>query len=176
MISQEYLKERLHYDPATGVFTWKPRENNIKAWNERRAGTEAGNVNTHKSGYTAVSIRINYKSYLASRLAWLYMTGAWPNECIDHINHDSTDNRFANLREATRRENSRNQSKARDNTSGITGVYWHKPRCKWYVRIKAGGKHLYGGLFESLEDAVARRKELEVLHDFHANHGAPRAA
>ena len=90
---------------------------------------------------------------------------------IDHINHISTDNRWVNLRVVSQADNTKNASKRRDNTSGVTGVIWHKATSKWQVSIDAARKRVYGGLFDSFEDAVAKRKELELKYGFHPNHG-----
>ena len=111
-LTQEKLKTLLNYNPETGIFTWKKRNQNI-----------SGTINN--KGY--VVIQINNKIYLAHRLAWLYMTGLWPKNDIDHFNQVRTDNRFFNLREATRKENCQNVHKPHpNNSSGYLGVYWNK--------------------------------------------------
>ena len=57
------------------------------------------------------------------------------------------------------------------NTSGVTGVYWHKGANKWVSRITSGGEHVYLGSFSWLDDAVAARKAAELDHLYHENHG-----
>ena len=91
-ITQEELKQLIHYDPNTGIFTWKPRQD--KRWDARFANKTAGT--RHRDGYIAIKIR--EKVWLAHRLAWFYMTGAWPESFIGHINDDKTDNRWENLK------------------------------------------------------------------------------
>jgi len=84
---------------------------------------------------------------------------------IDHINGDRLDNRKSNLRLATPAENQRNRTKlASNNTSGVTGVYWHISREKWRAVIKCGGKGIHLGDFTSFEDAVAVRKQAEKTY------------
>jgi len=172
-LDQTYLKQRLEYEPSTGELTWKYYEKHGKKWNNRFAGGAAGSVKARKSGYRNVRVVIDGKDYVSSRLIWLYMTGSWPVGQVDHIDHNPMNNRWANLREVTAAENMKNLSMTKSNTSGVTGVYWHKRGGKWGVTIDVRGKRLHGGLFAEFEDAVARRKELEALHDFHSNHGKP---
>ena len=173
-LDQAYLKQRLDYDPSTGALTWKYYEHGgarDALWNARFAEVEAGSIHSETGGYRRVLVSIDDKPYTASRLIWLYMTGSWPAGQVDHIDHDPTNNRWANLREVTFADNMKNRSKPRNNTSGVAGVCWIKQNSKWQARIRAGGKSVSGGCFEAFEDAVARRKELEVLHGFHSNHG-----
>ena len=78
-LTQEYLKSILSYDPETGVFTWKERQDVERPaqWNSRYAGEEAGCE--YKNGNTFYRcIGINFKYHAAHRLAWLYVMGDWP--------------------------------------------------------------------------------------------------
>ena len=112
MITQEYLKSVLSYDPETGIFTWKYRQGLIGkkiSWNTRYSEKQAGTIDP--VGY--LGIAIEYKRYYAHRLAWLYMTGELPKKYIDHLNGNKSDNRFLNLREATNSENQQNQKRAK---------------------------------------------------------------
>ena len=162
-ITQKELKEVLHYDADSGVFTWlASRGNSVKA------GGVAGCLD--KYGYRV--IQINGKLYLGHRLVFLYMTGKFPPDEVDHINHEPSDNRFVNLRHATRVENSRNRSMNSNNTSGFTGVYWHERTSKWRVRVRVNGKDKHLGLFTDMDDAIIARKKANVENEFHANHGA----
>jgi hypothetical protein len=113
MITQKQLKELLSYDSNTGVFTWIK-----KTSNRAPVGNVAGYLN--HDGY--VYIKINNKIYSAHRLAWLFTNKAYPENMIDHINGNRSDNRICNLREATRVENAYNQKKQKNNTSGVKGV------------------------------------------------------
>ena len=93
------LKGCLHYDPLTGVFTWKYTINR-----NAKKGQIAGRKN---SGY--IEISIDGVKYLAHRLAWYYMTGEWP-DVIDHDNRIKDDNRWVNLKNGSHASNSRNQN------------------------------------------------------------------
>lgn len=162
-ITQERLKELLLYNKHTGKFTWASKPN-------RRIsiGSEAGNV----SGYRYRVIRIDGKTNLAHRLAWLYETGSFPDHDIDHINHDRSDNRICNLRAATRAENCRNRGYSPRNTSGHIGVAYDKARDKWTSRLFFNGKQVHFGRHETKSNAVCARKNAEKEYGFHENHGS----
>jgi len=169
---QAYLKERLHYDPTTGVFTWRACADRTKQWNSKHAGKRAGSVRPGEASYKRRCISIDRVVRPESRLAWLYMTGEWPEHTIDHINHDALDNRWSNLRDVEQIDNMHNQTNRKSNTSGVLGVGWVKKRGAWQARIGVLGGRVYGGCFKTFEEAVAKRKELEKTYDFHPNHGA----
>lgn len=173
-LDHSYLKERLHYDPSTGVFIWNAHATLPKKWNTRYAGTPAGWVHASLRGYRKITISLRKTHYLASRLAWFYVTGSWPSDQLDHINHDSLDNRFENLREVSNAENSKNRAREVRNKSGVAGVRFRKHVGKWECSIGVDGRAIHGGRFATLEEAVAERKELEKTYGFHPNHGAPR--
>jgi len=110
MITQQELKELLHYNPETGIFTRKTKVNRNKV-----IGSIAGTTDFH--GYVAIAI--DGKKYKAHRLAWLYMYGKFPDNCIDHINNITTDNRIVNLRDATLSQNQCNKKINVNNSSGV---------------------------------------------------------
>ena len=143
ILTQEELKEQLHYNPETGIFTW------CKSWKV------AGSINGH--GY--LQIKIGKNNYQLHRLAWIFMTGINSPMQIDHINNNRSDNRWCNLREATHNQNCQNSSLRYDNTSGYKGVGWHKGCKKWQARCFINGKRKHLGLFESAELAFIAYKE-----------------
>jgi len=162
-ITQSQLKEQLHYNPDTGIFT-----NRVYRSGRALKGAIAGHIcNTH--GY--VIIKINEKRYQAHRLAWLYMYGNFPKDDIDHINHNRADNQIVNIRAVSRQENLRNKSKSKNNTSGVIGVSWSKNAKKWYAKIAVFYKQIHLGYFTDKSDAVNARKEAEKQYGFHKNHG-----
>ena len=154
-LTAEKLRELLHYDPETGIFTWKVSTSN---------GVKVGDITGCPSGPGYLGIRLQRRLHSAHRLAWLYVYGRWPKGQIDHINRNRTDNRICNLREVSHKQNNQNRSKAGNNTSGHTGVVWHKQRSKWQATIKHNQKNVSLGLFTNLEDAVAARKAAEKLY------------
>lgn len=161
-ITQKQLKKLLYYTPHTGTFTRLISTSNVV-----KVGDIAGCLNAQKY----YSIRINKKSYLCHRLAWLYIYGYFPKNQIDHINHNRGDNRICNLREVTMQENKRNSPIPSNNTSGTIGVYWHKQRQKWLASIKVNKKQLSLGIYKNKEDAIKARKHAEKIYKFHKNHG-----
>jgi hypothetical protein len=136
MLTQERLMAVLVYDPSTGVFAWSaPRP---KVW----VGKHAGGLN--EDGYR--KIRIDGRKYFAHRLAFLYMLGQWPVAEVDHKNGFRDDNRWTNLREATRSENNRNASRRGDNSVGLKGVY--PMRGKYVASLQADKKRRFLGTFD----------------------------
>ena len=148
LLSQAELKELLHYDPETGEFTWL-----VSNSNRVKVGDIAGCIN--KLDYRTIAI--NRKIYLAHRLAFLWMTEAFPENMVDHINHDKSDNRWENLRPATRAENKRNTWKQSNNTSGFKGVYFNKGVGKYVAHVTVNGAKKYLGCFTSPEEAYQAR-------------------
>ena len=133
MLTQARLKELLDYDPSTGLFTWKVGRSGV------RKGSSAGSLNNH--GYMRISI--DGKRYQSHIVAFLYMTGSFPHEEVDHMNNIRDDNRWENLREASKYQNAKNTKIRKDNTSGFKGVYWHKRHKKWTVQINKNKKTYY---------------------------------
>lgn len=111
---------------------------------------------------------MNNVTLRAHIVAFLLVTGKWPSGEIDHINGSRFDNRWQNLRHVTRKENAKNNAMRCDNTSGVTGVVWHRQAQKWWARI--GTKSL--GTFDSLEDARAVRLAAQADDGYTERHGA----
>ena len=74
------------------------------------------------------------------------------------LESNKINNHITNLRYATNSENGMNKSMRKDNTSGVTGISWHKQRNKWRVQIKLNGKGKHIGYFNNLEDAKTTRE------------------
>jgi len=140
------LRELFSYDPDTGVFRY------IKSpYRGHLVGSVAGTKTL--SGYS--KIVIGGREYRAHRIAWLWMTGAWPKGEIDNINLDKSDNRWCNLRLATGSQNTANTRAKPFNKSGVKGVCWHKLARKWRATITVNRKQHHLGFFCTLESAAA---------------------
>lgn len=85
------LMRLLHYCPETGLFTWLVARGG-NASNGACAGAVADN------GY--ITIKALGRNYRAHELAWCYMNGAFPDRRVIHRNGNTSDNRWANLRQA----------------------------------------------------------------------------
>lgn len=151
-ISQEKLKSILDYDRETGVFTWK------KSYcSHSIIGKKAGNK--HPNGY--IRIQVLGKMYRAHRLAWLIVYGYLPENAIDHINRNASDNRISNLREVSTVCNIRNTGNFSHNTSGVKGVCWSKSKNMWEPKIKVMGLTKHLGRYRDFDDAVCARLAAE---------------
>jgi len=161
IISQNRLKKTLKYDPESGLFTWLTSTSN-----RVKVGQSAGTK--HSMGYR--SIKVDGRIYLAHRLAWFYVYGAWPKE-IDHIDHNKTNNKIKNLRDTCHTDNMRNQKLRSTNNSGVMGVTWDKDRGKWQCRIRFNNKTIHIGRFYNIQDAIDARCKAEKEYFYHTNHG-----
>lgn len=144
LITHSDLLKTLKYEPETGEFYWliSPKYN-------IPSGSRAGG--DMKTGYRF--IKLNSRFYTSHRLAFFYMTGAWPVGEIDHINGIRNDNRWQNLRVVSVAQNGLNRKKYSTNTSGAKGVSWHARLQKWRVRIQKSGKRIDLGCFDNIADA-----------------------
>ena len=164
VLSFAYLKEHLSYNPDSGTFIWlksssdKIKKGQIAGWNRTR--------------YRVICIK--KKFFMAHRVAWLYMVGSWPALEIDHINGNTLDNRWSNLREVTISEQNRNLGLKKTNTSGICGVYWFKSTKSWRAKIDFDKKQIHLGFYKNFFEACCARKSAERKYGFHVNHGRKR--
>lgn len=146
-LTQAELKEVLRYEPETGKFFWR-----VSLARRNRVGDEAGWVNAHAAG-KRIKIAIRNTDYMAHRLAWLYMTGKWPEFEIDHKNGDGLDNRWENLRTATPSENMQHRGVPSNNTTGHKGTCFDKKTGRFVAGIKVAGKRINLGAFDTLKEA-----------------------
>jgi hypothetical protein len=143
-LTQEQVKAVLKYDPETGLFFRKmPKSRRHPVPRLILMGS------FDCKGYVRVGVAGgNYPSH---RIAWLYMTGEWPSGEIDHINRVKSDNRWANLREATSAENQANTPARKNNISGFKGA--SRVGCKWAARIRVNGTRHYLGMYDNPKHA-----------------------
>lgn len=133
-----------------------------RTWNARFAGRPAGSRKDEDSIYYIVSI--DYVPYQNHRIVFFLANSIDPGEKhVDHINPATPfPNVAANLRLATNAENLWNSGKRTNNTSGVTGVNWHKRDKKWRSYIMVNAKCINLGYFTDYDDAVAERKAAEL--------------
>lgn len=186
VLTQEYLKEALNYNPETGKFTWRLNrpDSHFKDWRGKNGfysninpSLEAGSLSrvTKRNPSPYIVIGLGGKLYKAHRLAWFYVNGEWPPEDIDHIDLNTQNNAISNLQLSIDKLNHRNRSKYSNNSSGVVGVSFHKKTGKWQAEGQeiVDGKRVrhYLGLFKNLEDAANARKDWEVKYGYSENHG-----
>lgn len=164
-LTHDRLVELLIYDPDTGEFRWRK-----SLRGPARAGNLAGTTTGMKRGRR--KIKIDQVFYRSARLAFLYMTGEWPEGEVDHINRTPSDDRWVNLREATRRENVRNRGATALNKTGLKGVFWDKRRNAYIAQIvtESGNKRL-GKFATAAEAHAAYREAANIYHGEFACHG-----
>jgi hypothetical protein len=143
-LSFEEVRRLLDYDQHTGVLRWRVRANT------RRAAGDVAGCRTPR-GY--VRIQIRHHMYLAHRLAWVWMTGTWPADEIDHRDGDPSNNAWSNLRAATRLQNGRNRRMNSNNSLGIKGVRKRADYKRYEASITADGRKHVIGYFDTPEEA-----------------------
>lgn len=172
--SIDVLQELLVCDTKNGKLYWKVRsrrwfktDRSFNTWNSRFSGKEAFTATLQ--GYKVGSV--NDVSLKAHRVIWALTYGLWPDNQIDHIDGDRSNNRVENLREATSQENRINTGKRSDNNSGYKGVWWSKQKARWVSEIKKGGIRKHLGFFDCPSAAhEAYKAASEELHGEFANH------
>lgn len=157
MLTVEELRRVLAYDPESGVFKWR-----VTLSRRAVSGKRAGSKNT--IGY--IEIGIANVSYLAHRLAWLYVTGEWPQNEIDHRDGSRANNSFANLRDIPHAGQQQNYRRARrDSILGYLGVSRNGKR--FSATIQLSGKRTYLGTFDTPRAAhAAYVAEKRRIHEF----------
>lgn len=153
MVSSKRLRQLVCYNPTTGVFVRL-----ISLSNRSTTGTPIGTVNSR--GY--VVIGIDGRTYLAHRLAWLYMTGSFPVRNIDHIDRNPANNKWHNLREVSQSKNLMNAAGWPRTSSGSRGVWFMEKTSKWTAYITKDRQRHHLGSFDKYDDAVAARRAAEI--------------
>lgn len=154
-LTHELVKEYFHYDEHTGVLTWK--KCHFPKFVDKEASFK------RKDGYLHVHFKSSH--HLTHRLIWLWAHGEHASTFIDHINHNRADNRIANLRLVSRKQNNENRSKSKNKSSKFKGVTFRKDQQKWTAQICSNYKQKHLGYFETEELAhAAYLKAAEELH------------
>ena len=156
MLTTENVREALHYDPETGIFT------------RLSTGKPTGRVSW--CGY--IEFDFQNRQYKAHRVAWLYMTGRWPKGNIDHKDGDRSNNRFSNLREASPTQNSFNAVPRRAKKSTLPrGVRQCHKSVPYQAEISKQGKKIHLGSYATPDEASeVYQLAAELLHGEFAYH------
>lgn len=143
--TQQQLMDLLHYDPKTGLFTHK----------QTRGKGKSGEVAGSLSRYGYIDIRLLNRLFKAHQLAFLYMTGSFPEPPLtpDHINGNRTDNRWCNLRLANHHEQTWNSTRHRRNKSGLKGAWPCKTTGRWISMLQDGSRRIWLGRFDTAQEA-----------------------
>lgn len=141
-LTQDRLKALLDYDPSTGTFTRL-----VCCGRLGLAGAVPGWIS---DGYRKITL--DGETFLSGRLAWFYVTGKWPCPEVDHRDQNPLNDRWENLREATRSQNCANQKKMarKSRFRGVT-----PRRGRWIAQGIVNGKQAYLGMFDTEESAAA---------------------
>lgn len=161
MMDQKTLHSIIHYDPLSGEFTWRDRSDIPSNINSRIRGKKAGSVK-ESSGIKYLEICVYKRRYYAHRLAILYVTGNMPNDAVDHKDGDGLNNRFLNLRPATKGQNNANSGAKRNSITGIKGVH------PFRGRFRAKFKNTTLGYADTPEELVHlyQRAERKAFGEF----------
>lgn len=158
-ISADLARSVLDYCPETGEFLW--RDCDSMKFRPHQVGRPAGYFDSRRRRV----IEIRGSMYFGHRLAWLITHGRWPSQHIDHINRDPSDNRLANLREATPTQNQANRKLSVKNKTGFRGVRIRCDGAAFCPAIRVGGKTRYLGSYATAADASeAYKREFKRLH------------
>ena len=141
-MTAEVLRQLVIYDPEAGTFKTRVRINQ-----RIPAGWPLGYM---RDGYLCV--RLLGAEHRLHRLAWLYMTGEWPEVLIDHYDTDRSNNRWRNIRPGNWSMNAQNQRKAHSNSkTGVLGVCADGNR--WRAQIAINGKKIRIGVYDTTSEA-----------------------
>ncbi len=155
MLTQARVKELFDYNSDTGALIWR-----VSLSSKPTVGNEAGSW--RPDGYRKV--RIDTKPYYIHRIIWLWMTGSWPKDGIDHKDLDPSNNKWANLREANATQNTTNRPYQSNNKHGLKGVTLHRQSGLWRARARAYGKVVSSYHKTKEEAASAAEQARSLLH------------
>lgn len=152
------IQERLTYDPETGVFLWRHSRSRSEAWNRRYARKQAGSIVCVGGNIKRRVIRISHDGkkigIYAANVAWIYVTGEWPADEVDHKDTDACNDAWANLRAATSSQNKMNMKARSGTVTGIKGVWFDKRRGTYCGEVCANGQRSRASGFATEEDAA----------------------
>lgn len=143
-MTQERLKEALSYNKEDGKFRW----------NISKVGRKFGKEVGCKLNSGAIQIMLDYKKYLAHKLAFLYVEGYIPDE-VDHKDGNPSNNCWENIRACTKSQNLRNRKIMPTSKTGVKNVHYRKDRNSYVVSLYLNNKRTFISSHKSIEDANA---------------------
>jgi hypothetical protein len=153
------------YCPTTGALTRKAPAS--------RGAPRLGPVGCPAGKHGHLQFRHNGRTYYVARVAFLMMTGRWPEPLIDHRDGNVLNNAWANLNEVSHKENSENRSHITPGRlSEFIGVSLHKQTGKYAAYIRVGGVKKHLGYHHAEQDAFAAY--LAAKADHHQYQPVPR--
>lgn len=167
MLTAIYVRNQLRYDLETGEFHWR------ESGKGRKIGRRAGCVRS-KAGQKWRKIVVNGVEFTSGKLAWLYVTGLSPDFIVDHLDGNSLNDAWGNLRDGSECVTQRNQSLNARNISGLPGVRWIAKSERFKVTIGDGSAYgaRYLGWTTDLFEACCLRKRAELELEYGPAHGA----
>lgn len=158
-LTQAEVRRLFDYEPGTGDLFYK-----ISTSAKIKVGDVAGCKIVTFNCARQIVLGINYHSYQAHRIIWLWVTGEWPVDEIDHEDGNGWNNCWHNLRPVTHSQNLKNQAVRKTNTSGTTGVVWDKNRNKYLAKIRVDYRIINLGRFMNIDEAILARKAAEAKY------------
>lgn len=166
-LTAERVRDLLDYNPETGDLIWiHPQSKRVALGDIAGARHRSRNAKSDR-----FNIGIDGVRYLAHRVIWLWMTGKWPNHEIDHWDQNGANNRWDNLREATKLQNAKNVALTSRNTSGAKGARFEERSGKWIAEIRVDNRKIWLGLHETMEAAAAAYRA--AVEKYHGEFGCP---
>lgn len=155
--SQQELRQIFGYDPDTGALWFR----DVRTWGGKIVATS----HAHRDGYRVVRMPGTTKWLRSHRIVWKWMTGEEPAADVDHINGDKADNRWENLRLATRSQNMANRARPRCKRSDLPkGVVYCKRTGKYRAAITVNYRSIKLGRFATAEEAHKAYSEALQKH------------
>lgn len=133
-------------------------------------GSTVGSLQTTCNS-TYLRTKLRGKTIMVHRMIYAFHKGTWDFGLIDHIDHNTLNNKIENLRLVSIYENQQNRLKNYNNTSGVTGVVYIKHNKLWVASISIKGKRIFLGSSKDKAIAIALREAANIKYGYHTNHG-----
>ena len=179
-LTASFFEAYLLYNETTGQFFWFERpfsmfnlNSQSKRWNKMFAGKEAGSISSPVNGYRKIQITLCKMTFSLHRIAALYLgliETYGENLDIDHIDGNPLNNKAENLRACNRSTNAKNHKISSKNTSGITGVSFHRHSSKFNASVRDLGKRVSLGYFDTIFEAACARRSWEQKNEYTKRH------